>query len=115
MLPCPVLRCMNPGAAFVTCSHDRRGGYREAYVCAGHKASIDAGDPWYMEGRSVLMGPDIPPVLESWSARPSVAVEGFTLTLHVAGQIEPVDVFLAPTEAKTLIRFINSVNTAGVR
>lgn len=114
MLPCPVLRCTNVGAAFVTGSHDRWGGYQEAYVCADHKALIDAGDPWYMDGHSVLMGADIPPVLKGWSARPGVAVEGFTLTLHVAGQTEPVDVFLTPAEAKALVRFINSANTSSV-
>lgn len=114
MLPCPVMcpviRCANPGVAFVVGSQGQSGGYREAYVCAEHKALIDAGSAWYMEGHSVLMGQDIPPVLESWSARPCVEAEGFTLTLHVAGQTNPVDVFLTPTEARTLVVFINAAN-----
>lgn len=110
MLPCPVLRCINPGAAFVVSNQDSVGGYREAYVCVEHKAVIDAGSPWYMEGHSVLIGEDIPPVLETWSARPSVGCEGFTLTLHVAGHREPFEVFLTPAGAKTLAVFINATN-----
>lgn len=75
-----------------------------------HKASIDDGLPWYMEGHAVLVGEDIPPVLETWSARPSVGCEGFTLTLHVAGRREPFEVFLTPAGAKTLAAFINTAN-----
>jgi hypothetical protein len=115
MLPCPVLRCTNPGAAFVVGRQGHRGGYREAYVCDDHKALIDAGSPWCMEGHSVLLGQDITPVLESWSARPSVGAEGFTLTLQVAGQIKPFDVFLTASEAKTLAAFINAASNDSVR
>ncbi|MDN4611581.1 hypothetical protein [Arthrobacter burdickii] len=76
---------------------------------------IDAGSPWCMEGHSVLLGQDITPVLESWSARPSVGAEGFTLTLQVAGQIKPFDVFLTASEAKTLAAFINAASNDSVR
>lgn len=111
MLSCPVLRCTNPGAAFVVGSQGVRGGYREAYVCTEHKASIDAGSLWYVDGHSVLIGQDIPPVLERMSVRPSVGSEGFTLILHVAGQTEPIDVFLTPTGARTLAVFINAASS----
>ncbi|MHA7278455.1 hypothetical protein ACX80H_01700 [Arthrobacter sp. MDT2-2] len=76
---------------------------------------IDAGSPWCIEGHSVLLGQDITPVLESWSARPSVGVDGFTLTVQVAGQIKPFEVFLTPTEARTLAVFINAASNDSVR
>lgn len=101
MLSCPVLRCMNFGAAFVV-GRGLRGGYCEAYVCADHKALIDAGSPWYMEGRLVLIGEEIPPVLEGSSVRPSMGADGFTLILDVAGQPKPFEVLLTPREARML-------------
>jgi hypothetical protein len=94
--------CQNPPA-----------GYHEAYICADHKALIEAGSPWDMEGRNVLMGQDLAPILENWSARPSMGSQGFTLTLEIAGQIKPFEVFLMPTEAKTLSTFIDAVNGEG--
>jgi hypothetical protein len=63
-----------------------------------------------MEGGNVLMGRDLAPILKNWSARPCVGSEGFTLTLEIAGQIKPVEVFLLPTEARTLSSFIDAVN-----
>lgn len=114
MLPCPVLRCANLGAAFVAACQGQSGCYREAYVCAEHRALIDGGAPWYMEGHCVLMGQDIPPVLESWSARPGLGAEGFTLTMHVAGRAEASDVFLTPTTARALALFIIAANSDGV-
>lgn len=108
MLSCPVLRCTNRGAAFVMGSQGLAGGYREAYVCVEHKALIDAGSPWYMDGHWVLMGDDIPPVLEGWSACPSIGADGFTLTLHIVRQAQPIKIFLTPTEARTLALIITS-------
>ena len=102
---------MNPGSAFTAGSQSLVAGYREAYVCAEHKAVIDAGAPWDMEGQTVLMGQDLAPILENWHARPSVGSEGFTLTLEIAGQIKPVEVFLMPTEAMTLSSFIDAANS----
>ncbi|WP_147394443.1 hypothetical protein [Arthrobacter cheniae] len=58
-----------------------------------------------------MIGLDIPPVLESWAARPSIVAEGFTLTLRVAGQTKPFDVFLTPAEARTLAMFINTASS----
>ncbi|MET1086963.1 MAG: hypothetical protein ABWY04_07570 [Arthrobacter sp.] len=85
-------------------------GYHEAYVCVEHKALMEAGEPWDMEGRWVLMGRDLAPVLDSWSARPSAGSEGFTLTLEIAGQIKPLEVFLMPEEARMLSSFIDAAN-----
>jgi hypothetical protein len=87
--------------------------YPEAYVCAQHKALIEAGSSWDMDGRYVLMGQDLAPVLEDWSARQSVGSAGFTLTLEVAGQIKPLEVFVKPAEARALSRFINAANCDG--
>jgi hypothetical protein len=113
MFTCSVLRCTNPGAAFTAGSQNLVAGYHEAYVCVEHKALIEAGEPWDMEGHSVLMGRDLAPILDSWSARPSAGSEGFTLTLEIAGQIKPVEVFLMPEEAKTLSSFIDAANNGG--
>jgi hypothetical protein len=90
-------------------------GHHEAYICAAHKALIEGGAPWDMQGRNVLMGQDLAPILENWSARPSVGSEGFTLTLEIAGQMKPFEVFLLPTEAKTLSSFIDAANDDGGR
>jgi hypothetical protein len=68
-----------------------------------------------MEGGNVLMGRDLAPILENWSARPSVGSAGFTLTLEIAGQIKPIEVFLLPTEARTLSSFIDAANDDGGR
>ncbi len=89
---------------------NRATGYHEAYICARHKALIEGGAPWDMEGRYVLMGQDIAPVLENWSARPSTGSEGFTLTLEIVGQLKPLEVFLMPAEARTLSAFIDADN-----
>ncbi len=91
-------------------SQNAAAGYHEAFVCAEHRALIEAGSPWDMEGRNVLMGRDLAPLLEHWSARPSVGSEGFTLTLDIAGQIKPFEVFLMPTEVRTLSTFIDAAN-----
>lgn len=88
-------------------------GYHEAYVCAGHKALIDSGSPWDMEGRFVLMGQDLAPLLESWSARAGVGSEGFTLTLEIACRVKPFEVFLMPAEAGTLFTFIAAAHNDG--
>lgn len=64
-----------------------------------------------MEANFVLMGQDIAPILENWSARPSVGSEGFTLTFYIVGKIKPIEVFLKPTEAKTLAMFIDAANS----
>jgi hypothetical protein len=85
-------------------------GYPEAYVCAEHKAMIDLGCPWDMEGHNVVMGQDLAPVLATWSARPSVGSEGFTLTLEIKGGIKPIEVFLKPAEARTLSMFLDAAN-----
>jgi hypothetical protein len=110
MFTCSVLRCTNPGSAFLAGSKSAAAGYHEAYVCADHLAVIEAGAPWDMDGRDVLLGQDLAPVLENWSARPSVGSEGFTLTLEIAGRLKPFEVFLMPTEARTLSSFIDAAN-----
>lgn len=110
MIECSVLRCTNPGTAFIAGDHSASG-FREAYICADHKALIDAGAPWDMDENIVLMGRDLAPLLEYWSARPSAGSEGFTLTLQIAGRIEPVEVFLMPNEAKSLSSFIDAANS----
>lgn len=79
-------------------------------MCADHKALIDAGSTWYMEGRLVLIGEDIPPVLEGSSVRPSVGSDGFTLILDVAGQTKPFEVFLTPSEARMLAVLMNTAS-----
>jgi hypothetical protein len=114
MFTCSVLRCTNPGSAFTAgCQNLQAPGYHEAYICTEHKALIEAGAPWDMEGRNVLMGQDLAPILANWSARPSVGSEGFTLTLEIEGQIKPFEVFLMPSEARTLSSFINAANADG--
>ncbi|MDQ0871073.1 hypothetical protein QFZ70_003546 [Arthrobacter sp. V1I9] len=112
MINCSVLRCTNPGSAFVAGTQNLTVGYHEAYVCAEHKTLIDAGTPWDMQERHVLMGHDLAPVLGNWSARPSTGSNGFTLRLEIAGQIKPFEVFLMPTEAKMLSTFISAANGA---
>lgn len=87
--------------------------YQEAYICAEHKALIEAGSPWDMDGRHVLMGRDLAPIVEKWSARPSAGSEGFTLTLEITGQIKPFEVFLLPTEARTLSAFLDAASDDG--
>ena len=61
-----------------------------------------------MEGQTVLMGQDLAPVLENWSARPSVGSEGFTLTFDSASCIKPCEFFLMPAEARALFRFLDA-------
>ncbi len=65
-----------------------------AVAFQSHKALIGAGFPWDMQGREVLIGQDMAPILERRSARPSVGAGGFTLTLDIEGQIKPIEFFL---------------------
>lgn len=97
---------MNSGFAFIAGRPKSGAGFYEAYVCAEHKALIGAGAPWDMEGGVVLMGQDLAPMLESWSARPSVGSEGFILTLEIAARAKPCEVFLMPAEARALFKFL---------
>lgn len=108
MLNCSVLRCTNVGFAFVAGNRKSAAGYHEAYVCAGHRALIEAGSPWDMEGHIVLMGQDLAQVLENWSARPSVGSEGFTFTFESASCIKPCEFFLMPAEARALFKFLDA-------
>lgn len=110
MLTCTVLRCTNSGSGFIAGSQKAAVGYHEAYVCAEHKALIEAGSPWDMEGRIVLMGQDLAPILSNWSVRRSVGSEGFTLTLEVACHVMPFEVFLKPVEARALFNFLGAAN-----
>ncbi|MFC9772087.1 MULTISPECIES: hypothetical protein [unclassified Pseudarthrobacter] len=110
MITCSVIRCRKPGTAFAVGSGNGPTDYREAYVCAEHQDMIDAGAPWDMQDRFVLMGQDLPPVLATWSARPSVGSEGITLTLEATGQIKPFEVFLMPSDAKSLSEFLSKAN-----
>ncbi|MFF1252958.1 hypothetical protein ACFVYC_10755 [Pseudarthrobacter sp. NPDC058329] len=109
MLTCSVLRCTNPGFVFVDGAQNIAC-CPEAYVCAEHKALIDAGASWDMEGRHVLMGQDLAPNLADWSARRSVGSAGFTLTLEIVGQMKPVEVFVRPAQARALSNLISAGN-----
>ncbi|WP_461172218.1 hypothetical protein M1D93_14615 [Arthrobacter sp. Z1-9] len=71
---------------------------------------MEVGSPWDMEGRNVLMGQDLAPVVEKWSVRQSVGSAGFTLTLEVAGRLKPLEVFLMPAEAMSLSGFIHATS-----
>ncbi|MET1086304.1 MAG: hypothetical protein ABWY04_04155 [Arthrobacter sp.] len=115
MFTCSVLRCTSPRSVFMAGSENLIAGYHGAYVCAEHKELIEAGAPWDMDGRFILMGQDLAPVLASWSARPSVGSEGFTLTLEIVGRIKPIEVFLTSIEATSLGTFIDAVNNDGGR
>jgi hypothetical protein len=113
MITCSVLRCTNAGSAFLVGNQNLVAGYHEAFVCAEHKALIEAGSPWGMEERYVLLGRDMAPVLQTWSARPSAGSEGFTLTLEIANQAKPIEVFLTSSEARMLAQFISAANGDG--
>jgi hypothetical protein len=113
MLICSVLRCTNPGSAFVAGTGNVTASSPEAYVCPEHKKRMDAGAPWDMQERHVLIGHDLAPVLANWSARPSTGSEGFVLRLELMGEIKPVEVFLMPSEARTLSTFLQAFNNRG--
>jgi hypothetical protein len=85
-------------------------GHRKIPICAKHRALVEAGAIWDMDGHTVLMGQDVAPVLEYWSARPGTGSEGFTLILDLAGRTERIQVFLQPAEARALATFINAAN-----
>lgn len=105
---CSVLGCTNPGSNMVA-----GGGNHEVYVCTEHKALMDAGAPWDLQGRSVVMDQDLAPLVEGWQARPSAGAGGLTLSLELAGQAEPIHVFLPPAEARALAAFIRAANGEG--
>lgn len=113
MFTCSVLRCSNPGAAFAANGRNLAAKYHEAYVCARHKAMIDGGEPWDVDGQVVLMGRDLAPILQSWCARPCTGSAGFTLTLEITGHIVPVEIFLLPAEARDLSSFISRTKNDG--
>jgi hypothetical protein len=113
MKTCAVLQCPNPGSALVMSGQDPAAGGHELYVCTEHKAAMEAGAPWDLEGGSVVTGPDMAPLVKGWRARPSAGAEGFTLSLEVAGQAQEIQVFLRPAEARTLAAFITAANDDG--
>jgi hypothetical protein len=76
---------------------------------------VDAGAAWDVDNQIVLMGQALAPVLEDWSARLSAGSKGFTLTLHITGRAEPVEVFLRPAEAVGLSDFVDAANADGNR
>jgi hypothetical protein len=111
MITCSVLRCQSSGSTFVVgkrMNNDFHETYLcEAYVCGEHKAKIEAGCRWELQEDYVLMEPDLPPMLEGWSALASVGTEGFKLTLETAGCAKPFEVFLTPDDAKKLALIIS--------
>ncbi|MGY2743200.1 hypothetical protein [Arthrobacter sp. UYCu723] len=100
-----MLRCQNPGSAFVVAGH-RSADFHEVYVCAEHKAKVDSGAHWDLCGDHVVMDQDIAPALERWSLRPSMGTEGFTLILETAGRTEPIEMFLTTTDSISLALFL---------
>ena len=110
---CAVLRCPNPGSAILDVGQDPAAGSQEFSVCAEHKALMDSGAPWDMEGRSVVIGRDMAPAVTGWRARPGAGADGFTLSLEIAGQPEPIHVFLRPDQARALAAFITAANGEG--
>jgi hypothetical protein len=108
MTTCSALLCTNPGTSFVMVMQTSTADFHDVYVCDKHRVLMDAGSPWDMHGRHILIGQDMAPPVREWSARPSGGAEGFTLTMRFAGGIEPVDAFLVPKEARKLAAFIYS-------
>lgn len=102
---CSVLRCQKPGSTFVVVGQ-KSADLREVYVCPEHEAEIESGANWDLRGDQVLMDHDIAPVLESWSLRPSMGSDGFTLVLEAAGLSEPVEIFLTTPVSKSLALFL---------
>ncbi|WP_159827529.1 hypothetical protein [Arthrobacter sp. 9AX] len=74
---------------------------------------MDAGAPWDLQGRSVVMDQDLAPAVEGWQAEPSAGADGLTLSLEVAGRAEAVRVFLRQSEARALAAFITAANGEG--
>lgn len=109
---CAVLRCPNPGSAIVDFGQDRAAG-QELPVCAEHKALMDSGAPWDLEGRAVVIGQDMPPAATGWRARPSAGADGFALSLEIAGQSEAMHVFVRGDQARALAAFITAANGEG--
>ena len=100
-----MLRCQNPGSTFVVVGHSSAD-LREVYVCPEHEAGIESGAHWDLCGDQVLMTQDIAPALESWSLRPSMGTDGFTLVLEAAGRSEPVEFFLTTSVSRSLALFL---------
>jgi hypothetical protein len=110
---CAVPRCPNRGSVIVDVGQDQAAGSQELSVCAEHKALMDSGAPWDIEGRSVVIGLDMAPAVTGWRARPGAGADGFTLSLEIAGQPEPIHVFLRPDQARALAAFITAANGEG--
>jgi hypothetical protein len=110
MITCSVLRCQLPGSAFVV-GRRMSDGFREAYlcqayVCGEHKTMIEAGCRWELQEDYVLLEPDLPPMLEGWSAHSSVGTEGIRLRLETSASSPPFEVFLTPDDARKLALII---------
>lgn len=108
MNTCRVLRCQNPGSAVITGGHNLNR-VHESFICDEHKEQIDAGAAWDMPDGHVVMGQDMPPALEKWTARDSMGTQGFTLTLETSDpEAKPFDVFITPGHAKMLSSLLSS-------
>jgi hypothetical protein len=103
---------MNAGKTLISRTCEVPNHKKGTYVCDRHGELVSAGAAWDFDARhNVLMGEDMPPALEDWSARPSAGSEGFTLFLTLSGQPQPIAIFLTATEAKTFSSFIKVVSS----
>jgi hypothetical protein len=101
MTTCQVLRCQHPGSTVIT-GGEYLNDIHEAFICAEHRAEIDAGARWDIQDSRVLLGQDMPPAFAGWEVRDSVGTEGLRVTLNASGQAKPFEVFLTKAEAKML-------------
>jgi hypothetical protein len=107
MTTCAVLRCQTPGSIVIT-GGQYLNDVHEAYICAVHNEKIGAGALWDIQDGAVLLDQDMPARAETWSIRDGVGTEGFTLTLQIAGQLKPFEVFLTPADVTTLSTLLSS-------
>ncbi|MET4097241.1 hypothetical protein [Arthrobacter sp. UYCu712] len=100
-----MLRCQNPYSSVVVAGHGPAD-FREADVCAVHKANLGSGANWDFCGDHILMDQDIAPALVRWSELPGMGTHGFTLVLEMAGRTAPIEMFLTTTDAISLALFL---------
>lgn len=95
---CTVLNCENTSAGRFT-THEKV--FMETAACAEHLDKLRSGEQWsYGEGHEILMGSDLPPLLQNFKVQERVGT-GVTLVLEAAGK-EPYSVWVPDEFARTL-------------
>jgi hypothetical protein len=105
-----VLRCSNRADTWIGGGHGPAMWQRP--ICYEHKGRIDEDERFSVrsDDSAVLMGSDLPPILDWWAANTNDGTEGVNFDLWPNDPAKKVSVFIPTEEAEMLADRIRAAN-----